>query len=579
MVLKNEEALKKYLKRLDPILAEKISSSQKIADVGCATGQLLQLLAKEHRKSKKSLWGFDISADFVSRAQKSFANVFLLDPSKQELPEKEFDLIFVLDVLEHAENPKKFLENISRSLKNNGLLIVSTPNLGSLSHFIQGPKWFGFKDKTHRSFYDKLSLTKLLNSCHLQIVKLKTISLAGLGFYDKIISQTYFGGQIIALIEKKPKAAVCIYNIGIGNTDFLAKKISFWQEQNIKVKMVCPAFLIADFKKLVREVEYIGIPFCKTAKSKLVLVPELFKRSLLAILYIPGIIRNTDVIYSISSVLDELLLPFFIRIFSRKLTWTVLFENKVVFKKPGDLLIRVLAFAFYKISLLLLKKADKIFVISENLKIFLIEQGFQEKKLILTGNAIDKDQIKMALAQRQAWSDALFLGRISQDKGVFDLIKICQRVKQKYPDFSLWIVGSGDRATENKLKKTIAGLSLKKNIKLFGYVSGFQKFLFLTSCKIFVSLSHEESFGVAILEAVASGRKTIAYDLPAYKQIYLNNEITTVSVGDTKAFSEKVIELLDRKDFDNPAGLMLLNSEKYSYERISKLEMDNFKKP
>jgi len=371
---------------------------------------------------------------------------------------------------------------------------------------------------------------------------------------------------------------ICVYNIGVGNTDLLAKKISFWQDQDIKVKMVCPFFLVSDFKRLVQKVEYISIPFCKNPKSKLALIPELLKRSFLVIFYLPKIIKNTDVIYSISSVLDELLLPFFIRIFNKRIVWTALFENQVIFRKPGNLLIRGLSFTFYKISLLLLKRTDKIFVISEDLKTFLIKQNFEEKKLILTGNAIDKDHIKIALTHKQDWADALFLGRISQNKGIFDLIDICQKVKEKYPNFTLWIVGSGDQNTENEFKKAIDIFSLNKNIRLFGYVSGLQKFLFLTGCKVFVFPSYQESFGVALLEAVASGRKAIAYDLPAYKQIYLNNEIITVPAGDTDAFSKKLIEILDKKDFNNPIGSILLNSEKYSYERIAKLESDNFEK-
>jgi len=372
------------------------------------------------------------------------------------------------------------------------------------------------------------------------------------------------------------KKTVCIYNLGVGNTELLATKMLYWQKKGIKIKMVCPEYIVPSFKQLIKNVSYIKIPYCKIVRNKFILVFELVKQSFITCFFIPKITKNTDVLYSISSVLDALLVPFFIKISNKKIIWTALFENEVSMRKPGNFLIRLLAYLFYQISLLLLRKADKVFVISKELKLALVKRGFKKEKIILTGNAIDAVKIKKAIALKEYWCDGLFLGRIDRAKGVFDLVKICQLVIKKYPGFTLWIAGSGDQNTENKLIKKIKASKLSKNIKLLGYVSGFKKFRLLSNCKVFLFPSKSESFGVALLEAICSGIMAIAYDLPVYKTIYLNNELITVPLNDIDTFAKKAIHVLNRKKFQNISGLKLLNSPQYQYNRIAQLEMDNF---
>ncbi|KKQ97521.1 MAG: Glycosyltransferase, family 4 [Parcubacteria group bacterium GW2011_GWC2_39_11] len=370
---------------------------------------------------------------------------------------------------------------------------------------------------------------------------------------------------------------VSVYNIGVGNIELLAKKIGYWQNQGLKIKMTCPKYAVPKFKELIDGIEYIEIPFCRQVGNKFILIFEFLKRFLISCCFISQI-AQTDVLYSISSVLNEILLPFFVKLFNKKIVWVALFENEVPLKRPGNFLIRILAWIFYQISFLFLRTTDKIFAVSENLKLALIKKGFDIEKIVVTGNAIDRSEIEKAISQKEFWFDGLFVGRIEKAKGVFDLIKIGQGVVKEYPDFKLGIVGSGDIRIEEKLKRMTKDLGLEKNIKFFGYVSGPQKFRLLANSRIFLFPSHDESFGVALLEAVCSGIKTIAYDLPAYKNIYLNNELIAIPLGDIDSFSEKVISILNIKDFANPNGLKLLVSEEYSYERIAGLESDNFEK-
>ena len=203
MILKDKPTIKRYLSHLGADVIAKIKRAKTFADIGCAKGQLLKLLHAEFKKPKENLFGFDVSKKFIAETKKSFPHVYCWNFTYKKPPRQKFDVVFVLDVLEHIENPFKFLRNIIALMKNDSILVLSTPNINSFSYFIQKHKWFGFKDKTHKIFYCRASLFHLLEQYGLKVSKFKTISSTGFSFYDKMISALCLGGQILLVAEKK----------------------------------------------------------------------------------------------------------------------------------------------------------------------------------------------------------------------------------------------------------------------------------------------------------------------------------------------------------------------------------------
>jgi len=202
MILKEKSLIKKYLYRLGPDIINRINRADKLADLGCGQGQLLELLNQEFAKNKKNLYGFDISSSFINKSKKSFNNVFCLDLNENKLPFQDFDIIFALDIIEHLEFPLGFLKNTALVIKPNGLIIISTPNTGSLSYLLQGKNWYAFKDKTHLHFYNRRQLNNLLKTAGFKTINLKTVSSTKHSFYNKIISILGLGGQILLAAEK-----------------------------------------------------------------------------------------------------------------------------------------------------------------------------------------------------------------------------------------------------------------------------------------------------------------------------------------------------------------------------------------
>ena len=102
----------------------------------------------------------------------------------------------------------------------------------------------------------------------------------------------------------------------------------------------------------------------------------------------------------------------------------------------------------------------------------------------------------------------LFVGVLSKEKGIYDLIDVFKRVNEKHHDWTLDIVGGGSEY--NNLLKKIEKENL--NINLHGFKS--QKYierLYLNS-SIYVMTSCKEVFNLTILEALSHGLPCVAFD-------------------------------------------------------------------
>lgn len=303
-------------------------------------------------------------------------------------------------------------------------------------------------------------------------------------------------------------------------------------------------------------------------------IREALIRNILGLAYLRKLKNKCDVIYSMA-VLDLALFPCFLSKVNKNIKWVVVFDNIVPLSEPGNKIIRFLAWLFFRLSILCIRRADLIFAISDDLKKYLIEAGFAENKIVVTGNAVEVDMIRRAKKDEKNSTDALFVGRINEAKGIYDILKVLEIVKKKYPDFQFAIMGEGDNATEKRFRDKIKAMNLESNIQFLGFKNGQEKFNIIKSSKCFLSTSFRESFGISLLEAVCSGIPAFAYDLPEFRNIYKKGEVIFLKKGDWRSVAEKIIELFESGNFENKKGEELLG--KYSWEKIAEIELSSLK--
>lgn len=136
----------------------------------------------------------------------------------------------------------------------------------------------------------------------------------------------------------------------------------------------------------------------------------------------------------------------------------------------------------------------------------------------------------------------LYVGRLEGRKGVKYLLHAFHAMQQRHPDVSLIIAGNGpDR---EKLEMLAADLELQ-NTEFLGYVTDQQKIKLLQTSDLFCAPAlHGESFGIVLLEAMASGLVTVAGDNPGYEAVMRG--LGAISVVNPKHMAEfaRRIELL-----------------------------------
>ncbi len=118
-------------------LNKKNLNNTKILDIGCGGG----LVSEGLTKIGATVTGVDFIKENINvakiHAKKNNLkiNYFVKDFEKDKITSK-YDLIIILEVLEHLNNWEKFIRKIKLSLKKNGTLIISTINRNLVSKFL-----------------------------------------------------------------------------------------------------------------------------------------------------------------------------------------------------------------------------------------------------------------------------------------------------------------------------------------------------------------------------------------------------------------------------------------------------------
>lgn len=127
--LENQE--RESFRKYSDYLIKYSKAKNKILDVGCGTGIALELVRK---RTIRLLHGIDVSRESIKIAKKKKLNCITYNGKKMPYDSSFFDLVGSINVLEHTDNPIYFLNEQLRILKNDGYLIISTPNFLSITN-------------------------------------------------------------------------------------------------------------------------------------------------------------------------------------------------------------------------------------------------------------------------------------------------------------------------------------------------------------------------------------------------------------------------------------------------------------
>lgn len=310
-----------------------------------------------------------------------------------------------------------------------------------------------------------------------------------------------------------------------------------------------------------------------TVADSLGLMPAYFVRTILALFRMPWRSRNV-VLYGTSDFLPDVLPAFLGRVFGggRGRRWVQCVFHLIPHPKErrGSGAVNTVSFITQRLSLALIRRrANLVIVDNSTLRNDLVSMGFPPEKVFVTAMGADRPAVPRGGAARY---DGCFLGRLHASKGVFELVEIWKKVCERRPGSSLVMVGADPMGLRAELERKIRNLGLLDEIHVLGYLSKAELEDVLSLSRVFVFPSHEEGFGISILEAMNHGMPSVAYGLPHYGEIF-GDALVTVEAGDIDGFADEVVELLDDevryRRLREEGGKI---ADRYTWERTAELE-------
>jgi SAM-dependent methyltransferase len=139
------------------IFAADFVKDKTVLDAGCGSGYGTDFLASQ---GAKYALGIDISPEAIAYAQAHYQRDNLeyrvMDVTEPDLNDGSFDVIVAFELIEHLQNQERFLAEMARVLKNDGLFIISTPNREVYRLGLE-PNPFHTKEFNFEEFYQILS--------------------------------------------------------------------------------------------------------------------------------------------------------------------------------------------------------------------------------------------------------------------------------------------------------------------------------------------------------------------------------------------------------------------------------------
>lgn len=174
-----------------------------------------------------------------------------------------------------------------------------------------------------------------------------------------------------------------------------------------------------------------------------------------------------------------------------------------------------------------------------------------------------------SVASRWRAKKVCFLGMWSARKGAKDWGQIIQRIRARVPDARFVFLGT---MVEDRLVLEDLNLGVPNFLELVPRFEPDELPRFLADCTVGAFPSYVEGFGLAVIEQLAAGLPTVAYDAPGPRDILhdASSELLVLS-GDIASFSEAIIAILER-DFESYQDLCRRSvkmAERFSWPRIA----------
>lgn len=195
----------------------------------------------------------------------------------------------------------------------------------------------------------------------------------------------------------------------------------------------------------------------------------------------------------------------------------------------------------------LLGPADRILLLSDGLRRF-FAADFSPRKTGVLPNFVDSTQFDHLRVPRPARSalTVFFLGRLSEPKGVWDLLHVVEPVLARAPDTRFVLGGIAEfPEVEHEIQAFVAARRLGERVALPGTLTGPAKLAAFAAADVFCLPTHLDNQPVVLLEAMAAGLPVVTTRVGAIPEMLVDGEHgLLIAPRDRHELGESLVRLL-----------------------------------
>lgn len=195
---------------------------------------------------------------------------------------------------------------------------------------------------------------------------------------------------------------------------------------------------------------------------------------------------------------------------------------------------------------LLLNSSTSIIAVSNSVKDRVKNHFNVNRTIDIIYNGINLTKISREYSS-PVQNTVVFVGKLTENKGVFSLIKAWCRVIEIMPTAKLYLYGKGDEESINIIHSLLKDLP-NNGVELKGFVSkeDLQSVFLQVSCAVFPS--YQEAFGMAPMEAMAVGCPVIFTKLTSGPELITNGvDGLLVDPDNEQEISDAIILMLTNR--------------------------------
>jgi 2-polyprenyl-3-methyl-5-hydroxy-6-metoxy-1,4-benzoquinol methylase len=131
----------------------------RVLEIGTGAGFFLKAAARAGWDAH----GLELSAEAAAYAQETLG-LDVRQTAAEEMPFEpgSFDAAAMFEVIEHLRDPLAVLRAARRAVRPGGVLVLSTPNLNSVSRWVLGRQWAVLSPAEHLYYFTERTLTAIL---------------------------------------------------------------------------------------------------------------------------------------------------------------------------------------------------------------------------------------------------------------------------------------------------------------------------------------------------------------------------------------------------------------------------------